>query len=104
MSTPTTANRSNWAGNYTYQAARLHQPTTVAQVQELVRQGRKVRALGSRHSFNDIADTPGDLIALVQLAVEPVFDPDRLTVTIEAGVRYGQVARQLHATRNALPN
>ena len=49
----------NWAGNYGYQAPRIAHPSSVAELQELVAGARKIRALGSRHSFNDIADTTG---------------------------------------------
>jgi xylitol oxidase len=58
------ASQTNWAGNYTYSAARLHYPDTLEHVQDLVTRGRKLKALGSRHSFHDIADTPEDLISL----------------------------------------
>ena len=57
-------NRRNWAGNYTYSAARYHAPETVEQLQELVSRSSKLRALGSRHSFNGIADTTEDLISM----------------------------------------
>jgi len=47
----------NWAGNYTYSAERLHRPSTLEQVREIVASAPRVRVLGSRHSFNDIADS-----------------------------------------------
>jgi xylitol oxidase len=55
--------QTNWAGNYRYRAGRLHVPKTVAEVQELVKSCRHLRALGTRHSFNGIADTYGQLSA-----------------------------------------
>ncbi|MDX1523617.1 MAG: FAD-binding protein, partial [Anaerolineae bacterium] len=82
--------KRNWAGNYTYSAARLHYPQTVEQVQELVRGCSKAKVLGSRHSFNDIADSPEDLISLEHLDHTEAVDRERRTVTIEGGVRYGQ--------------
>ena len=82
-----TENRSNWAGNYTYRASQIHLPETVEQLQELVRNSRKLKALGTRHSFNDIADSPGDLISMEHLNKILAVDRERLTVTIEAGVR-----------------
>jgi xylitol oxidase len=97
-------NRSNWAGNYTYRATRLHYPETIAQVQELVRRGRKLRVLGSRHSFHDLADSPEDLISLARLDAAPVFDHARRTVTVAGGVTYGQICRALHQAGYALPN
>ena len=47
----------NWAGNVVYGAARFHQPVSVAEVQAVVSSSAKVRAVGSRHSFNTVADT-----------------------------------------------
>ncbi len=94
----------NWAGNYKYKAARLHRPQTVEQLQELVSRSRQVKVLGSRHSFNDIADTPGDLISLEHFNQIESVDPVRRTVTIGGGVRYGQLCQQLHDEGYALPN
>jgi xylitol oxidase len=99
-----TEDRRNWAGNYTYRAARLHRPTSLEQLQELVAGGRKLRALGSRHSFNDIADTPEDLVSLERFDRVVALDPDRRTVTVEGGVRYGDLCRHLHQAGYALHN
>ena len=81
-----TENRSNWAGNHTYSAARWHYPDTVEQVQELVARSRKLKALGSRHSFNDIADTTEDLVLTERLNRVVALDRERGTVTVEGGV------------------
>ncbi len=99
-----TVNLKNWAGNYTYQAARLHRPETVEQVQELVVNGSKLRALGTRHSFNDIADSPEDLISLEYFTDIVALDQKRRTVTVGAGVRYGDLCRELHAAGYAVHN
>jgi xylitol oxidase len=97
-------NSSNWAGNYTYRAAKFHQPKTMEQIQELVAQSDKLKSLGTRHSFNDIADSPGHLISLEHFDKILELDHERYTVTVEAGVRYGQLARWLHAEGYALHN
>jgi xylitol oxidase len=94
----------NWAGNYFYRAAQIHQPERVEQVQELVARSLRIRALGTRHSFNDIADSPGDLISLERFDKVVELDRERLTVTVEAGIRYGQLARWLHGEGYALHN
>lgn len=94
----------NWAGNYEYRAAKLHRPATIAELQELVRSSSRVRALGTRHSFNDIADTSGDLISLEHLHGILELDGKGSTVTIEAGVRYGELCRHLHKFGYALHN
>jgi len=94
----------NWAGNYTYNAARLHRPTTVEQVQEIVSRCHKVRVLGSRHSFNGIADSAEDLISLEHLNQVISLDRENHTVTIEGGVRYGPLCEYLHREGFALHN
>jgi len=55
--TETHAPERNWAGTYTYRAEKLHRPTTMEQVQQIVANAASVHVLGSRHSFNDIADS-----------------------------------------------
>ena len=94
----------NWAGNYTYGAARLHRPETVEQLQELVSSRRKLKALGTRHSFNAIADTDEDLISLEHFDHVVGLDRERRTVTVEAGVRYGELCRYLDREGFALHN
>jgi xylitol oxidase len=70
----------NWAGNYTYRAEKLHRPTTIEQVQEIVANAASVHALGSRHSFNDIADA-SELISLENLPSDVVVDHEAQTVS-----------------------
>jgi len=97
-------NPSNWAGNYTYRATQYYQPETIEQIQELVAHSSKLKAQGTRHSFNDIADSPGDLISLKHFDQIVALDHERRTVTVEAGLRYGQLARWLHGEGYALHN
>ena len=65
----------NWAGNVVYSADHFHEPTSVASVQSIVAASTKVRAVGSRHSFNAIADTSGDLVSLASLPTVVELDP-----------------------------
>jgi len=53
----------NWAGNVVYGARRLHNPASIEALQELVAAAPRIRALGSRHSFNTIADS-SELVSL----------------------------------------
>jgi len=94
----------NWAGNYSYAAKRVHQPTSLEQVQDIVRTNDKVRTLGTRHSFNGLADTSGALISLEHLAHVTAHDRAAGTVTIEGGVRYGQLGEYLQREGLALHN
>jgi xylitol oxidase len=95
---------SNWAGNYTYSTTRLHQPTTLEQVQEVVSRCDKLRVLGSRHSFNGIADCNEGLISLEHLERVLVIDSQRQTVTVDGGLRYGDFCHTLQAEGYALHN
>src|SRR3954471_12320595 len=97
----------NWAGNLEYTAARIHTPESVDEICELVARCEKVRALGTRHSFNTIADlTGGDLISTKNLNRVLSFDRTSAppTITIEAGVTYGQLCPLLHREGYALHN
>ena len=94
----------NWAGNVTFGAAAVHRPETVEELQELVAASRRIRALGSAHSFSTVADTDGDLVSLAALPPRVDVAADRRTVTVAAGMRYGEVAPILHAEGLALHN
>lgn len=95
---------TTWSGSYTFGAATVHRPRTLDELQELVAVSRRVRALGSRHSFNDLADSPGDLVSLDALAATDGVEVDEVarTATAPAGMRYGELARELHARGWAL--
>lgn len=96
--------RLNWAGNRTYAAAAVHRPASVDEVRDLVRRVPRLKALGTRHCFNDIADTSGDQVSLERLDRIASLDHAARTVTIEAGVRYGELGRLLHEAGCALHN
>ena len=93
----------NWAGNHQYAARTLHRPTSVEQVQELVARAPNVRVLGSRHSFNDIADAD-ELISLEGLPDDVVIDSGAGTVSFAAGLRYGALVDSLSRAGVALHN
>ncbi len=86
----------NWAGNVAYRAAHFRTPTSIEQVQSMVAAATKVRAVGSRHSFNVIADTTGDQISLSELPRVVELDTQARTVTVDGGIKYGELATTLH--------
>ena len=93
---------TNWAGCYTYTAQRLHQPDTVSAAQRIIAEATRIRALGSRHSFNDLADSDGDLISLAALPADIHVDADAQVVSVAGGVRYGDLAAALDRSGWAL--
>ncbi|NOJ61129.1 FAD-binding protein [Arthrobacter sp. 260] len=94
----------NWAGNVTYRAPRMARPRSVEELQDLVASAARIRALGSRHSFNDIADTSGTLATLDGLDPQISVDAARLTVTVSGGTRYATLAAELQRQGFALHN
>src|SRR5919112_6071390 len=94
----------NWAGNHEYRAAAVREPKTTDQLQETVRSARRIHALGSRHSFNDVADGPGDLVSLARMP--RVIDIDRvaMTVRVDGALRYGDLCGPLESAGLALHN
>ena len=95
---------ANWSGTYDYTAKRVHHPTTLDEVQEIVSRSPRVRPLGTRHSFNDLADSDGELISLVDFDSAMTIDPDAHTVVVGGGVRYGVLASYLQQHGYALHN
>lgn len=94
----------NWPGNLIYRATGVQRPESVEQVQELVAASAKVKAVGSRHSFSTVADTPGVQISLEKLNRIVGIDRERGTVTIEGGMRYDALIAALHAEGYSIHN
>lgn len=95
---------TNWAGNLAYGASTVHHPSTVDEVRRLVVASPSIRALGSRHSFNDIADGTSELLSTAALTGPVSINRERSTVTVGAGIRYGELAGELEKEGLALAN
>ena len=93
----------NWAGNYTYRAERIHRPSSVEEVRSILAATPRIRVLGSRHSFNDIADS-AELVSLEALPTDVVVDREAGTVSFGAAMRYGDLATVLADEGLALHN
>ncbi|WP_329073166.1 D-arabinono-1,4-lactone oxidase [Streptomyces sp. NBC_01429] len=94
----------NWAGNITFNAARVHAPSSVERLREIVAGSRSVRALGSGHSFNAIADTRGDLVSVAELPRHVEVDRTAATVTVGGGLRFAEFTGAVHRAGLALHN
>ncbi len=86
---------SNWAGNVVFTPTAVRRPRDVAEAQQLVADAPRIRALGTGHSFNDIADAP-QLISLRDVASPFELDERTQTVTVPGAAPYGAVAAFLH--------
>ncbi|WP_127818710.1 D-arabinono-1,4-lactone oxidase [Microbacterium sp. CPCC 204701] len=102
--TPSDLVARNWASNLTYGATRVVAPRSLDELAEVVRTSPRVKALGSRHCFNTIADTDGVHVLSNELPAEVSIDPERRVVRAAAGLRYGDLAPMLHREGWALAN
>jgi alditol oxidase len=95
---------TNWAENLTYSTGNVSYPKTVEEVQEVVSKANTVRALGSRHSFNTIADSTVQQLSTKELSTVVSLDKQANVVTVEGGMQYGQLCEYLHKEGFALHN
>ncbi len=94
----------NWSGNVRFAARSVERPTDLAQLRAVVVSAERVRALGSRHSFNTIADTDGVLIDLSALEVAWQIDVDSRSAWVPAAARYAEIATAVNERGLALRN
>jgi xylitol oxidase len=99
-----TSRLKNWAENLEYSTENVVYPESVEQVQAFVKNADKLRALGSQHCFNKIADSPHQLLSTKNLNKVVALDPAKKTVTVEAGIRYGTLGEYLQGKGYALHN
>lgn len=95
---------TNWAGNIEFVAADCRHPESVDELRALVGRTDRVRALGTGHSFNTIADTIGTQIRLDRLAGQVDVDTDRRVVRVSGATRFAELGVALHRHGLALPN
>lgn len=94
----------NWAGNLEYSSAEVQRPTSVDQLRALVANAPRIKALGSRHSFNKVADTDGTHVLLDALPQEVVLNKDKGTVKVSGGTSYGALCRAIEEQGYAIHN
>jgi xylitol oxidase len=94
----------NWAGNIEYSTSNVAFPSSVEEAQHLVRSMDKLRMLGTRHCFNRIADSKHQLVSTKNLNKVISLDAKAMTVTVESGIKYGELAPYLHEKGYALQN
>ena len=94
----------SWSGTVNYGPGPLHAPTTVAELRALVGRSPRIRALGTRHSFSQVAASDGPLVTLSKMPADLEFDTPARTVRVAAGVRYGELALAAAEHGLALPN
>lgn len=94
----------NWAGNLEYSTDRLYSANSLEQVRSYVKKQSQLKVLGTRHCFNNIADSTHNLLSLKSMDQVVALEPAARTVTVDAGMTYGQLCPYLHNKGFALHN
>jgi xylitol oxidase len=95
---------TNWAGNLEYSTDRLASTNSLEQVRSYVKRQSKLKVLGTRHCFNNIADSTDNFLSLKSMDKIAALDPQAHTVTVDAGMTYGQLCPLLHSKGFAIHN
>ena len=94
---------TNWSGSFRYAFRDFHRPSSIDELCEAVRSSQKIKVLGSRHSFNAIAD--GDVaLLLADMPMAPELNATKTAVTIAGHATYGDLAAFLNAHGLAVHN
>src|SRR5699024_4381232 len=94
----------SWSGTVDYGPGPLHAPTTLAELRALVARSPRLRALGTRHPFSEVAASDARLVTPARRPAELGFDTSARTVRVAAGVRYGELALAAAERGLALPS
>jgi L-gulonolactone oxidase len=98
----------NWAGNQVSSPVAVERPTTEDELVDIVKTaaaaGRRVKAVGSGHSFTGIAGTDGVLVDLRDYGRIVGHDPAASTVTVQAGITLADLSEELYLRGLALEN
>ena len=94
---------TNWAASLHYSFRDCLYPSSVDAVCEIVARSPKIKAVGSGHSFNAIAD--GDVaLSLADLPINPVIEGDGTQVSVGGHCTYGDLALFLDRHHLAVHN
>jgi xylitol oxidase len=94
----------NWAGNLEYSTESLYSANSLDRARDFVKKQSQLKVLGTRHCFNNIADSNYNFLSLRSMDKVIALDPQARTVTVEAGISYGQLAPYLESKGFALHN
>jgi len=99
---------TNWGGNQRCAPEEISRPTTLAQLTAAVKaaaaNGQVVKAVGSGHSFTDVACTSGVQVRLDGFDQILDIDRERMQVTVQSGVTIAALSEALSGAGLAMPN
>ena len=86
---------SNWAGRFRYSPKSFVQPTTEAEIVELVKNSKNLRVFGSAHSFNGGVVVDDTLVSLDRYCGVIWKDLQKKQLAVRAGTRVRDVVKAL---------
>ena len=99
---------SNWAGNQQTGSVLVSKPQTESELQQVVQNaqtsGRRVKAVGSGHSFTAIAVAEEVLVDLSKYDEILAIDKINQTVTVQSGIQLSKLNQVLHENSLAMQN
>ena len=94
----------NYGRTWTFRPSTIVYPESAAQLQAVVASARKVRVMGSRHSWSKGIHTDGTLVSLDRMSRLVRVDRENLRVTVQAGIKLGDLIARLEEYGLALTN
>ena len=94
----------NWSGHVEFSATSFLEPSSLSDLQSAVATSDRIRAVGTTHSFNELADTDGVHVSVAGMPQVIEIDSAQRIARVSAGLRYGEAARLLDDQGWALHN
>lgn len=95
-----TQSKENWSGNVKFKAVDIQSPQNLEELKDMIKHSKKVKVVGTRHSFNDLADTEGTHISLQHFKLIECCQDNM--VTIGAGITYAELVTELKTAHKAI--
>ncbi|NCU81422.1 MAG: FAD-binding protein, partial [Acidimicrobiia bacterium] len=101
-------NWSNWAGNQRVKGVSQFAPSSEFEIQQIVRfavdHNKRVKAVGSGHSFTGIALAEEVLVDLSNYDEVVAVDKQAMTITVQSGIQLTKLNLILHENGLAMQN
>jgi alditol oxidase len=87
-----------------YSTKDIQYPTNEEELRKIILNMKNGKVLGTKHSFNLLADTEGTLISSSKMDRILKLDRENRIVWVESGIKYGDLGKYLHQNGFSLEN
>ena len=98
----------NWSGHLRWNPSKIFRPKGEEEIQQIIKQalteGKKIRLIGSGHSFTPLCETKDFLVSLDDFNGIVEADQSRQQVTVKAGTKLNELSLLLDKLGLALEN